>query len=164
MSIPFKVVKGSEAHIKASAPLAGYLWFALDTRKIYYSDGTDFISMGGNSGIYYGTLTWPEDALPDTDQVEFDFTLNDIEGDAIPSVGDLILNQDGCFYRIMEVDGSTFKTLKLTIAGSGTGGGGSSGGEVGPGTTSVLTIEAAASKYFLATDNSPVFTFNVSST
>jgi len=67
MAIPFKVVKGSEASIKANNPLPGYLWFALDTRKIYYSDGSDFISMGGNSSVFYGNLTWPADNPPDTD-------------------------------------------------------------------------------------------------
>ena len=65
--LPFNVVKGSDAAIKASRPLPGYLWFALDTRKIYYSDGEDFISMGGNSSIFFGTLTWPEDNPPDSD-------------------------------------------------------------------------------------------------
>jgi len=45
--------------------MAGYLWFALDTRKIYYSDQDSFISMGGNSGFYYGNLEFTE--TPDSD-------------------------------------------------------------------------------------------------
>ena len=165
MATPFNVVKGTEATIKACNPLKGYLWFALDTRKIYYSDGEDFISMGGNSSVFYGTLTWSEDNLPDTDQVEFDFTMDDIEGDATPNVNDLILNSDGCFYRVISVTGTgafaIIKGLKLTIAGSGSGGG---GGDI-PVATSIITIAVPTStKYFLDTEENPTFSFDVHST
>ena len=164
MAIPFNVVKGSEASIKQCQPLQGYLWFALDTRKIYYSDGNDFISMGGNSSVFYGTLTWPEDSPPDSDQVEFDFTMNDIEGDAAPNINDLILNADGCFYRVMALEGSIIKTFKLTIAGSGSGGGGGGGGGGGV-VSSVITISAPVStKYFLENETDPSFSFDVHST
>ena len=157
---PFNVVKGTEASIKACRPLQGYLWFALDTRKIYYSDGTDFISMGGNSSVFYGTLTWDE--KPDSDQVEFDFTPADIEGDATPNENDLILNVDGCFYRVVAIENGIIKTLKLTIAGSGSGGSG--GGGDTPISTSVITISVPAfSKYFLETETEPTFSFDVHS-
>lgn len=158
--LPFNIVKGPEAAIKASDPTKGYVWFALDTRKIYYSDGTDFISMGGNSSVFFGTLTWPEDSPPDTDQVEFDFTMNEIEGTAMPNINDLILNSDGCFYRVVNITDNVINTIKLTIAGSGgTGGGG------GSTTGSILTITApSASKYFLETETNPEFTFAVHST
>ena len=160
MAIPFKVVKGSEASIKANNPLPGYLWFALDTRKIYYSDGSDFISMGGNSSVFYGNLTWPADNPPDTDQVEFDFTQADIEGDATPNINDLILNSDGCFYRVMAINDSVIKAFKLTIAGSGGGQGGGGGSIV----SSVITIAAPIStKYFLETEINPTFSFDVHS-
>lgn len=158
--LPFNIVKGSEAAIKSCAPKPGYVWFALDTRKIYYSDGEDFISMGGNSSVFYGTLSWSEDDMPDTDQVEFDFTPADIEGDATPNVNDLILNSDGCFYRVLSVNDSFVHTLKLTIAGSGGGGGGT-----GPITTNIITISAPVStKYFLDTETTPNFSFDVHST
>ena len=165
MAIPFNVVKGSEAAIKSCDPKQGYLWFALDTRKIYYSDGSDFISMGGNSSVFYGTLTWDPDHLPDSDQVDFDFSLSDIEGEAIPNINDLILNSDGCFYRVTATEGTgaatIIKTIKLTIAGSGSGGQGG-GGTI---TTSVITIAVQnATKYFLDTEENPTFSFDVHST
>lgn len=161
MATPFKIVKGTEAAIKTNRPLPGYLWFALDTRKIYYSDGSDFISMGGNSSVFYGTLTWPADNPPDTDQVEFDFTQADIEGDATPNINDLILNSDGCFYRVMAINDSVIKAFKLTIAGSGSGGSPGGGGSI---VTSVITIAAPVStKYFLETEENPSFSFDVHS-
>ncbi len=160
---PFNVVKGTEASIKSCRPIKGYLWFATDTRKIYYSDGVDFISMGGNSSVFYGTLTWGKDDQPDSDQVEFDFTPNDIEGNAIPNINDLILNSDGCFYRVTQITSGIIKTIKLTIAGSGSGGSGGGGG-VTP-TSSIITISAPVStKYFLETEENPMFSFTVHST
>lgn len=53
---PFLPVRGLDADIKESEPINGAVYFATDTRKIYYSDGSSFISMGGNSGIYYGNM------------------------------------------------------------------------------------------------------------
>jgi hypothetical protein len=48
----------------------------------------------------------------------------------IPNINDLILNDDGCFYKVLEIQGEGFETIlnteKLTIAGTGGGGGGSS--------------------------------------
>ena len=161
MAVQFNVVKGTEAQIKSNRPILGYLWFALDTRKIYYSDGKDFISMGGNSSVFFGTLTWPEDNPPDSDQIDFSFTPADIEGNAVPNINDLILNIDGCFYRVMNVAGTganlVIQARKLTIAGSGSSGGG------GTGPIASNIVITAASKFFLETEKNPVYTFEVHS-
>jgi hypothetical protein len=76
--LPFRPVVGTDSKILHSEPSAGYVWFATDTKKIYYSDGDSFLSMGGNTGIYYGNLIHPEDE--DTDKEEFEFSLEDIDG------------------------------------------------------------------------------------
>ena len=126
--LPFRPVIGTDSKILNSVPTAGYVWFATDTKKIYYSDGKSFLSMGGNTGIYYGNLKHPEDE--DTNRKEFEFLLENIDGNAYvqdgnykrPNIDDLILNiPDGCFYRVTNVlDNNTkFIGLKLTIAGSG---------------------------------------------
>ena len=169
MAIPFNVVKGTEAAIKSCNPIPGYVWFALDTRKIYYSDGEDFISMGGNSSVFYGTLTWTDETRPDSDQTEFEFTLADIEGNATPNINDLILNADGCFYRVESLSGTGAATVitatKLTIAGSGTGGGGGGTGGDTPVSTSIISLSVPVStKYFLEDEENPTFSFDVHST
>jgi hypothetical protein len=45
----------------------------------------------------------------------------------IPNVDDLILNNDGCFYKVLDISGEGIDTIlateKLTIAGTGGGGG-----------------------------------------
>lgn len=115
----------------------------MDTKKVYIPNGKEFIPMGGNSGIYYGTMTLTD--TPNEGQVNFDFTAYDIEGNdgssenaSLPNVDDLILNHDGCFYRVLELSGKGYNTIittkKLTLAG---GGGGGTGGGAGQGTASL---------------------------
>jgi hypothetical protein len=41
---------------------------------------------------------------------------------------DLILNSDGCFYRVESVSEESIATVRLTLQGTGGGGGGSSSG------------------------------------
>ena len=108
--IPFVPARGTEKDILSNTPIEGMVWFATDTRKVYYSDGTSFISMGGNSGVYYGQMVLAE--TPDEGQSEFDFVPEDIEGNenvlddnyTIPNPNDLIFNTpDNSFYRVLEV-------------------------------------------------------------
>lgn len=135
---PFLPVRGLDADIKEQDPINGAVYFATDTRKIYYSDGSSFISMGGNSGIYYGNMEYAE--TPAEGQKEFDFSPEQIEGNEdtdhyiIPNENDLIFNiPDNSFYRVMSIEENyegtlIIHTVLLTIAGGGSGGG-SSGGE-----------------------------------
>ena len=142
----FQVVRGLENQILSKNPTDGYVWFATDTKKIYYSNGTDFISMGGNSSVFYGNMVLTE--TPDEGQTEFNFLITEIEGNEdeivnTPNTNDLILNiPDGCFYRVLytfeENDSIYLKTTKLTIAGSGSGGGG--GGETSQGSVTISRI------------------------
>lgn len=137
-NIPFRVVRGYESDILSKEYHDGFLYFTTDTKKIYLdSDNKSKIPMGGNSGIYYGNMVLEE--TPDEGQVEFEFSVYDIEGNedaetpTIPNSNDLILNiPDGCFYRVMEVEENDDEiiiiTNKLTIAGSGGSGGGDTGG------------------------------------
>ena len=132
--ISFRPVQGTEEKIMSLPNKEGNLYFATDTKKIYLDTGTQKLPMGGNSGIYYGTKDFGKD-IPD-DQTEFEFNPNDLEinqnGDSltIPNIDDMILNiPDGCFYRVISIETNEgteeviIKTEKLTIAGSGGGGG-----------------------------------------
>lgn len=169
--LPFRPVIGTDSKILHSEPSAGYVWFATDTKKIYYSDGDSFLSMGGNTGIYYGNLTHPEDE--DTDKEEFEFLLEDIDGNELvqdgnykkPNIDDLILNiPDGCFYRVINIldDNTKFIGHKLTIAGAGGGTGGGGGGS----STSVLKITDADNnnfrRYFTQDTSEAIIRFTVS--
>jgi hypothetical protein len=63
--LTFRPVVGTNSQILSQDPTKGYLWFATDSKKIYYSDGKSFLSMGGNTGIYYGSKIIPEDVDSD---------------------------------------------------------------------------------------------------
>lgn len=56
-----KFVRGTEASILSSTPIKGYIFFALDTQKIYYGSGTQFILMGRNSGSGEGVAAFTPD-------------------------------------------------------------------------------------------------------
>ena len=143
----FQVVRGTESTILSRTPLKGYVYFALDTKKIFYSDGEEFLPMGGNTGVWYGKMEYLE--TPEEGQTEFDFSPDEIEGNEnaedgkyhLPNIDDLIFNTpDGCFYRVVEIEqsGSTpvLHCTKLTVAG----GGGSGGGGLNTGTMTVSRI------------------------
>lgn len=197
---PLTLYKGPE-HIVKGAPDEmneafkhledGRMYFAVDTKKIYVdcdfetSDGEpvhDRISFGGNNGIFYGRKTFdPESAAVQSGEYWFIPELGDLEDnrDDIPQVDDLILNSDGCFYRVSMVRIGTIdvnsvddegnpivvpseemytilETTKLTIAGSGNGGGGSVASSVVK-----ATKMAGQPTTFIKAKNSLPFSFKV---
>ena len=93
-------------------------------------------STGGNSGIFYGSRQLSDDEKYG-EEVFFSFTPDEIDGNSIPAVDDLILNiPDGGFYRVLNVSNQDIQTQRLVIAGGG-GTGGSGSGPVNEGTLQV---------------------------
>lgn len=123
MATRFQPVRGYYNVINASARVEGKVYFAIDTRKIYYDNGEKLIPMGGNSGVFYAN----KDATVEiTSFSPEDFDNYNASSFVGPSVDDLVLNlKDGCFYRVTEVaeteDTKIYMVLKLTVAGSGDG-------------------------------------------
>lgn len=123
IKLPFQPVQGTEKFIKQTEPKNGYIYFATDTKKIYCGKNGEFISMGGNSGIYYGNRTLTDDEKYG-DQSFFSFLPEEIDSDEIPSPDDLILNiPDGGFYRVLKANSTIIETQRLAMSGSGSGGG-----------------------------------------
>lgn len=127
----FIPVMGTEEKILDKTLASGTVYFSTDTRKIYLDVDEDHVKMpmGGNVGLFYGkmSLTSP----PVDNQKEFEFRATDIlpndQGQVLlPNINDLILNSDGCFYKVKSVyassellDDTYLITEKLTIAGTG---------------------------------------------
>lgn len=110
----------------------GRLFFSTDTKQIMMdcnfvdslnNNYNKRITFGGSTGIVYGKRG------PFQEGDDFNFKLSDLENaEELPSIDDLILNDDGCFYRVTEVFPTAFEvgTTRLTLQGSGgtgTGGG-----------------------------------------
>ena len=131
----FRPVLITEEQLKTNDVIDGFLYFATDSRKIYLGDNDEYLSMGGNSGVYYG-IREPEEGEEDLESTLFNFAISyQIEGDMIPNIDDLILNTpDKSFYRVREVFAEEDYLIaeKLAIAG-GSGGGSGGGGGTAPG-------------------------------
>ncbi len=143
----FRPVQATEKNLKQVDPVDGCVYFTTDSKKIYLGTSEQYLSMGGNSGIYYGQKVIEPDNSGNTPDpnVTFNYPI-DIEGDTIPMVDDLILNVDGCFYRVKSVTDNMVDTTRLTLQGTGTGGSGGGGGSIS-GTFSI-TASGGSTKYF----------------
>ena len=146
--VRFNPVQCTEDMLKQLAPTPGYLYLTTDTKKIYLGTQKEKLPMCATSGFFYGTKEIEPDNSGNEISPYVEFYFNEIEGEDIPEVDDLILNVDGCFYRIQGVDkeSEVLETKRLTLQGTGTGGGGSGGG----GSASSLRINHVngKNKYF----------------
>ena len=139
--IPFDFVQCSSARIKQlkknSEIEAGTLYFVLDTKQILLGKGPETtISMGKSTGVRFATKKIDATRI----NKDVNFLLKELEDQSCyPQVDDLIFNSDGCFYRVVEIDEPNIKTLRLTVAGSGKGGG-SSSPSAGPTTSADIDI------------------------
>lgn len=153
--IPFRPVRCSEKDFETmKTPTEGFVYFTTDTRKIYTGLNDKFVSMGGNSGIYYGNRPLAEDEVNADSDYEFWFDKDEahIEGDSLPNVDDLILNiKDGSFYRVKEVVSNTVMCHRLVVAGSSSG---SSSGGSSTAKPIILMISESKDLYFSSTETS----------
>lgn len=132
--IIFTPVRGTEASIATLMEdyHDGYVYFTTDTGKIYV-DTAGTRTLMGNSGValFYGFDAAPRHDEEDPDSL-FTLTLSDIEDYTHCKVMDLILNEDGCFYRIDSINESADSIVCTRLAVSGSGGSGGGGGEAHP--------------------------------
>lgn len=145
--VTFNPIQCSEKTLKSLIPQEGYLYFTTDTKRIYLGKNGNMLPMCASSGFYYGIKEIEYDnsgILPDPNVV---FYRSEIEGTDYPQVNDLILNKDGCFYRILTIEEDIFNTLRLTLQGTGGGSGGGGTGDITSGFT-IQHYENRKSIYF----------------
>ena len=152
---PFRVMRGKKENILKNIN-DGFLYFTTDTHQIYLGTNNaeaKEILMGYETGIFYGLKDIPVDGSGNMPDPEVIFVSNEIEGNRLPNIKDLILNKDGCFYRVIAlIDDFTIKTTRLTLQGSGVGPG------VGPGGANFsITILNGLNKTFaIDSENIPI--------
>lgn len=143
---PFRVMRGAEANLLNKPFTDGFVYVAIDTKRIYMDTYFNDVMQnklpigGGNSGIFYANKTF-------IDSSDLQFSIDDIEGDELPSVNDVIINyksnnelRDG-FYRVTDVLTSinAVETEYLPVGG---GGGGSGSGSSSNGEVKIIPITA----------------------
>lgn len=140
----FYPVQCSDETFQGLAAQEGHVYFVTDKKKIYLGKDGNKIPMCSSSGIFYGNKNPEYDDSGIAPDPEMTFLFDEIEGDDIPEVNDLILNigtedaTDGCFYRVNVVNDDSVETTRLTLQGTGTGGSG--GGGSGSGTAGGFTV------------------------
>ena len=103
-NIGFNPIQCTSKIFEKLSPQEGYLYFLTDTKQIFLGKNDKFIDMCGGINLIYGEKEIKYDdsgALPDPNVI---FYLNDLEKKEIPLINDLILNKDGCFYRVKSIN------------------------------------------------------------
>lgn len=134
MSIPFRPIQGTEEIIQKQSHQPGFVYFATDSGKIFLDTEEERIAVGGGGvSILYASAVEVKEDLSD-----FTYMINDEDldnEDATPRIGDLIINSDGRFFKVLSHKKESHILKCSLIAVSGTGGGGGSGGGGGGGDT-----------------------------
>lgn len=149
----FRPVIGQEENILSISPTNGFVYFATDTQKIFLGDNDEFVPMSSSKGFYYGKkdIDKVEDGSEQPKEVYF--TIDDLESNKLPEIDDLILNIDGCFYRVISIVSELeVKTERQTLQGTGTS------GSAGDGSSSAFQLNMTKTLFAFAetVENMPI--------
>ena len=120
---PFRPVRCTEEKLNSLDTIVdGYIYFTTDTQKLFLGQNGQKIEMCGYNGVYYGIkeIKYENNGLLPNPDVVFLFD-TEIEGNKRPEANDLVLNQDGSFYKVISVEnGNNIITERITLQGGGT--------------------------------------------
>ena len=121
-NVSLKPIRGAEQDLLKLNVVEGALLIATDTGKMYMDANGKRVSVGGSGSPFI--YAEAEDLEPD-EYGTYTLSFDDLESeDMLPQVDGLIINSDGTFFRILEVNAEEQTMLCMIIAVSGTGGGG----------------------------------------
>ena len=124
--IRFDPVRSTEETILNLPFSNGSIYFATDTGRIYLDclyngEQKNKLSVGGGGvSLIYGNDAEPIAASEEEDNINFSLLLSSLEEKAREN--DLILNSDGCFYKVLSVTDTLANCARLAVSGSGGGG------------------------------------------
>lgn len=123
MAVQFVPVRGKEKNIEVLDKQEGRLYFTTDTGKILMDVSNDErIILGGSGASLYYSLC--ESVVENVDGT-YSLPISSLEDQsAKPKEGDLIINNDGAFYKVLNITDEALVCSRLTVSGSGGGGGG----------------------------------------
>ena len=96
--------------------------------------------MCGGTNIYYGIKEIEYENSGQAPDPHVTFQIHELEGKDWPLPNDLILNSDGCFYRVDTVAEEGIATVRLTLQGTGGGGGNTPGDSTGSASYSINVV------------------------
>lgn len=119
--VSFRPVRGTESVINNMAIQDGYIYYAVDSGKIYLDKDDQRIGMGGSgAAIYYGK---GDNLNSNEDDGTIYFPIESLEDSSIvPKINDIILNHDGAFYRVIAANKDILDCVLLSVSGTGSGG------------------------------------------
>ena len=121
----FRPVRGTQATIDALPITDGYVYYAVDTGRIYMDKSDERISMGGGgaangSSIYFGV--YGKEIKEDAETKMYYYPLDSLEDkNAEPRVDDMILDDTGALYRIKRITETFYACTLLPLSGNGSG-------------------------------------------
>ena len=158
-NVEFNPIQCTSKQFANFAPMEGALYFLTDTHQIFLGKNNAFVEMCGGVNLHYGQKKIEYDnngIMPDPMVI---FSLADLEEGVMPLKDDLILNIDGCFYRVKDIeDDETISTERLTLQGTGGGGGTGSGS----GGSWSFSINGGKAKTYASTATKMEITFKAS--
>lgn len=125
--IKFNPVQCTSETFKNLSATDGFLYFLTDTKQMYLAKNGQFVNMCGGVNIHYGTKKIEYENSGQAPDPHVTFQVDELENQENPLPGDLILNTDGCFYKVETVSQEGIATVRLTLQGTGTGSGGGGG-------------------------------------
>ncbi len=130
-NIEFNPIQCTSKVFKELDAQDGFVYFLTDTKQMFMAKDGKFINMCGGINIHYGTKEIEYENSGQAPDPNVTFSVDDLEAKEAPLQGDLILNSDGCFYKVETVEDEGISTKRLTLQGTGgIGGGGTGGGGV----------------------------------
>lgn len=136
MNMPFRPIQGTEEVITKQVLAPGFVYFATDSGKIFLDTEFERISVGGGGvAVLYASAIEIKEDLTDFSYLIYKTDLDN--EDAVPKEGDLIINSDGRFFKVLSYnkDSGLMKCSLIAVSGTGGGGGGNTGGGGGTDTS-----------------------------
>ena len=119
-STAFRPVRGKEADILSKGYNEGYVYFATDTGNIFIDyKGSAKIPMGGRgAAVLYARGV----AVQNQDNDYYSLDIGSlVDENATVKEGDLVINSDGGFYKVIEVTEYAISCERIAVSGSGSG-------------------------------------------
>ena len=120
-NIQFNPLQASEKTIENATLAPGFLYFATDSGKIFLDTVDKRINVGGGgTAIYYASST----SVVERPDGSYWINKNNLDNERVSlKSGDLIINSDGRFFKVLSFNEDTNIIICSLLAVSGTGGG-----------------------------------------